>query len=163
MFKSTIGALVLLTAVAGCTTQRLNLAEIKPAPQRYSTVVMGEISAAKPELESLTGFFRSSFIEQMTEEGIKVLTEAPEEPVQDSFVFSGELVEIDTGNAAARIIVGFGAGAQKLFGKFELHAPDGTLLTTWESREKYGGGAGIGGTAAIGLEEFSQKYGKHTA
>ena len=155
--------LVSLIAVA-CTSTSFVKEDIKPPPKKYSAVVVGEIEAADPKVTNLVPFFREALIKRLREEKgiVSVIDDAKGSPDTDAFIIVGKLTEMDLGSAAARIIIGFGAGQQKLKGRFEMRAHDGTMLVKYSSSENYAGGAGIGGFGSLALEELAQKFGDST-
>jgi hypothetical protein len=69
---------------------------------------------------------------------------------------------VDEGSAAARFIIGFGAGRAKARGIFEIHDSNGVALARFEAREAYSGGAGIGGASFVSMEQLLSKLGEST-
>ena len=78
-------------------------------------------------------------------------------------IVSGTITEIDRGSAAARFIIGFGAGRAIARGTFEIHVASGLTLAKFESRKSYSGGAGIGGADMVSMKELVQQLGAETA
>ncbi len=157
--------LLLGVATSGCTTQTVEPVTVPAIEgERYTAIAIGTIDAAKPEMAHLVPFFRAALIEQLRKEvGVEtVLDPAPAQTAAGQALLSGQLTELDLGSAAARFIIGFGAGAQRLKGRFTLTSPMGRPLAEFASHETYSGGAGIGGLSVIGLEEFAQIYGTST-
>lgn len=163
MFKNLVALFALGLLAAACTTQSIDVANVTPAPERYTGVVVGKIDSGKPELDKLVPYFRTALVQQLQKEKGLTTVIGTEQPVPPgAFLVNGTLTDVDLGNAAARFIIGFGAGGQTLRGSFEMRAATGAVLSRFTSEEGYAGGAGIGGASLISLEEFAQKFGTST-
>lgn len=163
MLKRVAVLLAVALLGAACTTQSIQPVSVAPPPEKYSGVVVGKIEAAKPELEKYVPFFRSALVQQLRkEEGFAMVVEDSQTVPTGAFLLTGALTDVDLGNAAARFIIGFGAGGQTLSGAFEMRSASGAVLSKFTSEESYAGGAGIGGASLISLEEFTQKFGVST-
>lgn len=137
--------------------------EVKAPAQKYTTVVVGEVNSTRPELQAYALWFRNALVQQLQLEQPFVTIAEPGAPVPaNGFRVTGELTEIDYGNTAARVIIGFGAGSQQVKGNFALTGGNGEALTRFSSSESYAGGAGIGGASLLSLEELCGRFGKTT-
>jgi hypothetical protein len=76
---------------------------------------------------------------------------------------TGQVTEVQKGNKALRLLVGFGAGAASASGVFELSDDDDTTLARFTSSKGYAGGAGIGGFDLVDIDDLMQQLGKETA
>jgi hypothetical protein len=163
MFKRVLVVLVTGLLAAACTTQSIQTTNVTPPPEKYSGIVVGKINATKPELEKYVPFFRTALLQQLRkEEGIATVLDDSAAVPPGAFMLTGALTDVDLGNAAARFIIGFGAGGQTLSGEFEMRSGAGAVLSKFASQESYAGGAGIGGVSMLSLEEFTQKFGVST-
>lgn len=93
----------------------------------------------------------------------QVLDPAPTPIPADTLVISGHITEVEKGSAAARWIIGFGAGRAHLTAEFELNDASGKQLGTYSVRKTYSGGAGIGGAGLLDMDDLAQKLGKEAA
>lgn len=162
--RRTLAFLFVASILLACTSTSFDYQDVKPPPKKYTAVIVGEIEAADAKVENLVAYFRAALIEQLRkEEGLgTVIDDAKATLDANAFVVVGKLTEMDLGSAAARIIIGFGAGSQELKGQFEMRSHDGATLAKYSSSESYAGGAGIGGFGSIALEELAQKFGTST-
>ena len=158
-------ALALLLA-AGCTNSTL-VSDSRPQPpaSKYGSIVVGDVAASAPEAASLAPYFRTGFLAQIRKEaGVTEVIDNPSAtPANGGLKFTGDLTGVDLGNAAARIIIGFGAGAQQLSGRFQMRSATNDLVGQFEARESYAGGIGIGGASVLSIQEIGQKFGEATA
>lgn len=81
-----------------------------------------------------------------------------------SVILTGTITSITYGIGVLRFIPGMGAGQEKVAGDFELHAPDGRLLTKFHAHEAYLGGFAIGGLFdLISMDTVVRRFAKTTA
>jgi len=152
-----------LLLLAACTSNQIQTTESKAPARKYATVVVGDVTSTKPELQAYALWFRNALVQQLQLEQPFVTVIDPASPTPaDGFRVTGELTEIDFGNTAARVIIGFGAGSQQVKGNFTLSEASGEALTRFSSSESYAGGAGIGGANLLSLEELCARFGKST-
>ncbi len=150
--------------LAACTSAQIQTTDVKAPTEKFTSVVVGEIGSAKPEHTSYALFFRTALIQQLQAEQppLTVVTEAAATPPPGAFKLSGQITEVDFGNTAARIIIGFGAGSQQIKGNFAFAGANGEPLASFSSSESYAGGAGIGGASLLSIEELAGRFGKST-
>ena len=162
--KGALG-LVALIVVTGCTTTTITPALVSKPSQTYSTVAVGEITLKGELWQNLVPHFRQGMITAFRESEAFANTVALDEgtPPPGAIIVSGEINQVDEGNAAARVIIGFGAGRAKARGNFEIRDTDGVELARFEARQAYSGGAGIGGFSLLSMEQLLTKLGEATA
>lgn len=155
-----------LALVAGCTTTTITPEYSKPPENKFDVAAVGEVTAADKLWDGLVPYFRRGFRDQLSKDKTftSVSEDAPAAPLAPStLIISGTITEIDRGSAAARFIIGFGAGRAIARGTFEIHDASGLTLAKFESRKSYSGGAGIGGADMVSMEELVQQLGAETA
>ncbi|HKF74234.1 MAG TPA: DUF4410 domain-containing protein [Stellaceae bacterium] len=156
----------LATLVAACTTTTITPQYANPPERKYDMAAVGEVTATDKLWDGLIPYFRRGFRDQLSKDNsvASVSEDPPAAPVGASMlVVVGTITEIDRGNAAARFIIGLGAGRAIARGMFEIRDGDGTVLAKFESRKAYSGGAGIGGADMVSMEELVQQLGAETA
>ncbi len=153
-----------LLASSGCANTTITPAQaVKPA-QTYNTVALGEVSVSDALWAPYVPYFKKGFTEQLQKEGLTNAPEPAPDPLPaDAISVSGRLTEIDKGDRALRLIIGFGAGRETAQGSFEIKDGQGSILARFESREAYSGGAGIGGGDLLDAEDLAQRLGEDTA
>ena len=82
---------------------------------------------------------------------------------QSAILVTGRINSIDEGSAAARFLIGFGAGRAKARGTFAIHDAGNKSLAKFQTWESYSGGAGIGGMDMVQMEEILERLGRETA
>lgn len=160
LFLPFLGLLLLTSA---CTSNQIDLrqADVAPASRSYDQVVVGEIESGTAAAAGLAPFVRQGLLNGLRDRsGIARVVDGTAEPLpEEAVLVSGTVTEVDLGNAAARIIIGFGAGAQSISGRFDLTEADGTRLGSFSSSQSYQGGAGIGGISHLSMEELAERFG----
>lgn len=154
-----------LLVVAGCTTTTITPELVTKPSQTYATVAVGEISMQGDLWQNLVPHFEAGLVKGLRESKVFAKTVAPGESTlpPEALIVSGKIINVDEGSAAARFIIGFGAGRAKARGIFELHDSNGVTLARFEAREAYSGGAGIGGASFVSMEQLLSKLGESTA
>ena len=155
-----------LAFIWGCTTTTITAQLANPPENKYDMAAVGEVAATDKLWDGLIPYFRRGFRDQLSKDNAftSVSEDPPTAPVAAStLIVVGTITEIDRGNAAARFIVGFGAGRAIARGTFEIHDANGVTLAKFESRKSYSGGAGIGGMDMVSMEELVQQLGAETA
>jgi Domain of unknown function (DUF4410) len=161
-------ALVLAGAVtlSGCTgtTVRPSMPHQEVA-RTYSTVAVGEIAGSDELWHNYTVEIRRELASELiaTKAFSQVLDPMPTPLPADILLVSGHITEVEKGNAAARWLVGFGAGRAHLTAEFELKDAGGTHVGTYSVRKTYAGGAGIGGAGFLDMDDLAKKLGKDAA
>ena len=161
---SVVGVLVL----AGCTTTTIKPQVMQKPAGPYDAVVVGNLKIEGELWQHLLPHFRHAMVQKLRESKafgkVLVAKKTPAVAAQkSSSVVSGRITEIDKGSAAARILIGFGAGRAKARGEFAIRDPAGNTLAQFGAVESYSGGAGIGGWTMIQMEELLQRLGASTA
>lgn len=154
-----------LLLVAGCTTTTITPELVTKPSQTYATVAVGEISMQGDLWKNLIPHFEAGLVKGLRESKVFAKTVAPGESTlpPEALIVSGKIINVDEGSAAARFIIGFGAGRAKARGIFEIHDSNGVALARFEAREAYSGGAGIGGASFVSMEQLLSKLGESTA
>lgn len=167
MTKRAFLPLLALLVLAACTSNRINLeaGPLAPPTRTFDSVAVGEIEPEAILTAPLVIPFREGLLERLREEtGISRVVDANRDPVPlDTLVVSGRLTKADPGNAAARIIIGFGAGAQSIDGRFRLEDIDGNALASFASGGSYSGGLGVGGISHLSMEDLARRFGRSVA
>ena len=83
--------------------------------------------------------------------------------IPNSLTLSGTLTEVNKGSEAARLLVGMGAGQERIRGEFTLKDATGQSLIRFNERKSYLGGLGIGGADFLSLDELTFRYGEEVA
>ena len=160
-----LAGLVALLIVTGCTTTTITPELVTKPPQTYSTVAIGEITMKGELWHNLIPHFKQGMLTKLKESNVfakTVALDAGSIP-QDAIIVSGEINEVNEGSAAARFIIGFGAGRARAQGNFQIHDTNGEALARFGAREAYSGGAGIGGATFVSMEQLLSKLGESTA
>lgn len=162
-------AIVLFTgsvALSGCTgtTVLPNVAH-QAVTKKYSTVAIGDITASDELWHSYAIEIHRALATELAESKSfsQVQDPAPAPLSIDALVISGHITDVDKGSAAARWIVGFGAGRAHMTAEFELKDGGGNHIGTYSVRKTYAGGAGIGGAGLLDMDDIAEKLGKAAA
>ena len=162
-------ATLLLTgaiALSGCTgtTVKPSLTH-QDARKTYSTVAVGRIAASDELWHNYTVEIQRELAAELiaSKAFSQVLDSMPTAPPADALTVSGRITEVEKGSAAARWIVGFGAGRAHMTAEFELKDASGNQLGTYSVRKTYAGGAGIGGAGFLDMDDLASKLGKAAA
>jgi hypothetical protein len=157
---------VSVIGLAGCTgtTVRPSIAH-QDTPKNYSTVAVGDIAASDELWHNYSiEIHRQLAAELLASKAFaQVLDPAPTPLPPEVLLVSGRITEVEKGSAAARWIVGFGAGRAHLTAEFELKDAAGAYVGTYSVRKTYAGGAGIGGAGFLDMDDLAQKLGKEAA
>lgn len=81
----------------------------------------------------------------------------------NSIILSGTITEVNKGSQAARLLVGMGAGQERIQGEFEIKDAGGQSLIRFTERKSYLGGLGIGGGDFLSMDELTFRYGEAVA
>ena len=166
--KTSAAAFLLFGALAltGCTGTT-----VKPSMthqeigKTYSTVAVGDIAAPDELWHNYAVEARRELANQLVTAKAfsQVLDPAPAPLPGDAVLVSGRITEVEKGSAAARWIVGFGAGRAHITGEFQLKDAAGNQIGTYSVRKTYAGGAGIGGAGFLDMDDLAQKLGQAAA
>ncbi len=151
--------------LASCTSTTVT-PEVVNAPSRdYDKVVIGDIGVADELWDTQLPYLRRALVAKLREdeEFTEVFDPAPDPVPEDAVVISGQITEIDKGDKALRLIIGFGAGQEEVAGLFSIHDSQGQILARFESRKTYSGGAGIGGSDLLDMNDLMEELGEETA
>jgi hypothetical protein len=157
-------AIPLLALSVACTSVRVQPQLGAAAPRAYSAIAVGEIAIDDSASTPLLAAFHEGLLKGFADAHLPAATFNPL-AVSDSgaVVLSGRIVRFDRGSAAARWLVGFGAGAAKVRGTFTLTTVAGDTLAAFEAEESYRGGAGIGGVSFISFQDLVERFGRTVA
>lgn len=166
--KMSAPALSLMGALAltGCTGTT-----VKPtmthqdAAKTYSTVALGDVTVSDELWHTYAVEARRELADQLhaAQAFSQVLDPAPASLPAGAVLVSGRITEVEKGSAAARWIVGFGAGRAHITGEFQLKDAAGTQIGTYSVRKTYAGGAGIGGAGFLDMDDLAKKLGQAAA
>lgn len=158
-------AAMLLVGLGACTTATITPEFVKPAKQTVHTVAIGDITTDEELWQLYIPHFRHGLINKLNESDAfeEVLETAPETMLPGAVLITGKLTEIDKGSAAARWIIGFGAGREKARGEFQISDDAGLALARFQSWKAYSGGAGIGGAGFVDIEDLVEELGQQVA
>ena len=154
-----------LVGLGACTTTTITPEFVQPAKQSVHTVVVGDITTSEELWQFYIPHIRHGLINKLNESEAfeEVLASAPEMMPPGAVLITGQLTEIDKGSAAARWIIGFGAGRAKARGEFMISDDAGLMLARFQSWKAYSGGAGIGGAGFVDMEDLAEQLGQETA
>ncbi len=155
-------------ALAGCTTTTIESQVMQKPAGTYDAVVVGDLKIEGELWQHLLPHFRHGMVQKLRESKAfgKVLVAKKNLSLvvpPSSVVVSGRITKIDKGSAAARILIGFGAGRAKARGEFTIRDSAGNTLVKFGAEESYAGGAGIGGWNMVEMEELVERLGASTA
>lgn len=71
--------------------------------------------------------------------------------------------DYDKGNAVLRVLVGMGAGQAEIRGEVEIRDRAGAVLLSFESKESYLGGSGIGGAGFVDMDDLMRRFAESAA
>lgn len=151
---------------AGCTFSAVKPEVVGTPPSRPPAVlIVGNVEVASPVWEIHVPRFRHSVAEWLTRNGGfgAVLVKAPSETPLDGVVLAGTITEVDKGSTALRRMVGMGAGQAKVKGDFEIRDPGGRVLARFTARESYLGGASIGGSGFLDMDDLVKRFAETVA
>ncbi|HTY93546.1 MAG TPA: DUF4410 domain-containing protein [Steroidobacteraceae bacterium] len=131
----------------------------------YNTVVVGDIAATDELWHGYAVEVRRELASQLIAARAfsQVLDQSPATLPADAVLISGRITEVDKGSAAARWIVGFGAGRAHISAEFQLKDTTGAQIGTYSVRKTYAGGAGIGGAGLLDMDDLAKKLGDASA
>lgn len=162
--------LLILTAGCAGTIQDVTaLSPGQPSPtERPMTLVLGEIEITDTNVMAADReIYRLKFQEGVEAWFAKantfntVLTGTNVPP--HGIILSGTITDVDKGSAAKRYWVGWGSGAERIQGKFEIKDVAGQRLTWFTAQRSYLGGVGFGGSGMVSMEELTSRLGDTVA
>jgi hypothetical protein len=155
----------LLAAVAGCTGTTVHPSVTQQAvPKTYTVAVIAEILSNDELWHNYTIEARRQFVSELAaSQAFAQVLDSASAPDSNVLIVKGQIIEVDKGSAAARWIVGFGAGRAHITAEFLLTDSKGASLATYTVRKTYAGGAGIGGAGFLDMDDLAQKLGKEAA
>lgn len=148
-----VGLLLAVTVVsAACAFATVKPTAVTAPPQKYRSLVIGEVAGEKVSAELKTKFV-SALKEKLTAAEVfdVVVISGQNDAPAPSVTLTGTISEFDEGSGALRWLVGFGAGRAKVTGEFRL--ADGMReLAQFSATRTYAGGLGIGGVGFLSME-----------
>jgi hypothetical protein len=156
---------LLAAALAGCTgTTVLPSVNQQAIPKTYTIAVISEITSNDELWRNFTIEARREFISELaSSQAFAQVLNSVSAPGPNVLIVKGQIIEVEKGSAAARWIVGFGAGRAHITADFQLTDSNGASLATYSVRKTYAGGAGIGGAGFLDMDDLAQKLGKEAA
>jgi hypothetical protein len=156
---------LLISALVGCTgTTVLPNVTRQAVPKSYTVAVIAEISGNDELWRNYTIETRREFINELiARQAFTQVLDSPPTSAANVLTVKGQITEVEKGSAAARWIVGFGAGRAHLTAEFQLMDSAGTSFASYSVRKTYAGGAGIGGAGFLDMDDLAQKLGKEAA
>ncbi len=141
-----------------------------PPAKRPSALALGELKIterrlSQPEQQVMAHAFELGVEKWCAEhKALQVLKQTAATNLPPSaIVLEGTITEIEKGSAVARVVVGMGAGQQRVVGEFRVRSPDGTNLTAFMARKAYLGGSAIGGWNMLKLQDLVDQLGQLVA
>jgi len=154
-----------LGLLQACTTSTVTPQLTTTPTERFQAVAIGDITAKDALWSGLIPHMRRGLADRLRQSKAfaSVLDPAPDPLPPGTLLVSGDVTEVDKGDAALRWIVGFGAGRQRAAANIALTDAAGTAVAKFESRKAYSGGAGIGGAGFVDMEDLLRELGEETA
>jgi hypothetical protein len=152
-----------LIVLAACSTTTITPEKTEKPAEAYATVAVGEFAPTDKLWEANMARFRAALVGRLrAAQAFEIADPAPAELLPSAFRLSGRITEVEKGDRALRLIIGFGAGRARVAGQFEIADRSG-VVARFETRKAYSGGAGIGGMDFIDIDDLMQKLGEATA
>lgn len=160
-----VSLLAFSVLATSCTSTRISPKEITPALKTYQHLAVGEIGVVDELWEGHLPFLRRGLKDRLQEKGEfgTILDPAPDTLPPNTLLVTGQVTNVEKGNEALRLLIGFGAGAESISGDFALYDESGTQLGAFQSNKSYAGGVGIGGVDLMEMDDLMQKLGEETA
>jgi Domain of unknown function (DUF4410) len=158
-------AVAALVALGACTTVTVTPEGAMAPKETYKTVVVSFQPPPNDYVGDYGPFFREGLLRRLRElKAFDTIVEAPKKPNgPDALYVSATLTDVDKGNEAVRMLIGFGAGREHASAELDLKTSDGKSLGHLEIRKAYSGGAGIGGAGFITIEDLTKQVGEQAA
>ena len=166
--KGWLLSIMAATLVSGCTFAGI---EADPPwgraapPHNPRFIVLGHVQAADPAWEPYREHFADGFADWFKRNpGVPdaIRDRAVRFP-EDAVILMGTITDIDEGNSAVRWLIGMGAGQARVKGQFQIVDAAGRVLTRFNARESYLGGAGIGGPGFLNTEDLVRRFSERVA
>jgi hypothetical protein len=156
---------LLVAAIAGCTGTTVRPSTTQQVvPKSYTEAVISEITGSDELWHNYTVEIRRELISTLTaSQAFTQVSDSTPTPSTNVVIVKGQITEVEKGSAAARWIVGFGAGRAHITADFHLTDSNGASLADYSVRKTYAGGAGIGGAGFLDMDDLAQKLGKEAA
>jgi len=148
-----VGLLLAVTVVsAACAFATVKPTAVTAPPQKYRSLVIGEVAGEKVSAELKTKFV-NALKEKLTAAQVfdTVVISGQGDAPAPSVTLTGTISEFDEGSGALRSLIGFGAGRAKVTGVFRL-ADETRELAQFSATRTYAGGLGIGGVGFLSME-----------
>lgn len=146
--------LAIATISGACAFATVKPATVTAPPQKYHSIVIGEVVGEKvsPEL-------KAKFVNALKEKLVSaqafdvVALSGQDDAPGPRVILTSTITEFDEGSGALRVLIGFGAGRAKVTGAFRL-ADEKQDLAQFSATRTYAGGLGIGGAGFVSMEEL---------
>jgi hypothetical protein len=159
---------ILAAGCAGTFHEVRTLSPGRPPVEQPTVLVLGEIRVtdarlSAPEKEIYKFKFEEGMQAWFSKTNIFESVISSTNLPPHSIVLSGTIIEVEEGSAAARFLVGMGAGQARVQGEFEIKDVTGQSLTRFSARRSYLGGVGIGGAGMLDMNELTLRLGETVA
>ena len=152
--------------LAGCTFNTMTpRTVIGPPPTPARTLVIGTLNEDEPQWQSR----RTQYVRDITEwvrrnGGFAEVVDGAAGPAPEgSVILVTRITNYDKGNAVLRVLVGMGAGQAEIRGEVEIRDRAGAVLLSFESKESYLGGSGIGGAGFLDMDDLMRRFAESAA
>jgi len=160
---------ILATGCAGTFHEVRMLSPGQPPAERPTVLVLGAIEVTDTNITATDKeVYRLKFQDGVESWFAKTNTFrsvvlAGTNATPNSITLSGKITEVNKGSEAARLLVGMGAGQERIRGEFEIKDSAGRSLIRFAERKSYLGGLEIGGADFLSLNELAFRYGEEVA
>lgn len=166
-FVRSVVAIAACVLAWACTTTTITPEIVQKPTFKVDRVAVGEISIASQHQRwaYLIPHFRQGLVTELRkpENFAEVIDPTDKAEGNSTVLLVGQIMEVDEGSAAARILIGFGAGRARARGVFEIRDSKNVMLARFESGKAYSGGAGIGGFDMVSFPTLVSELGQETA
>ncbi|HVO03891.1 MAG TPA: DUF4410 domain-containing protein [Candidatus Cybelea sp.] len=155
----------LLAALSACTTTTIKPATVQKPAEHYQNIAVGEVTAKDVLWNSYAIELRRGLIAELikSKKFVQVLDPAPQPLPPSTVLVTGQVTEVDKGDAALRWIIGFGAGHAHLTSDMQLVDGANNTVAHFSARKAYSGGAGIGGAGFVDMDDLAKQAGEEAA
>ena len=152
-------------SLSACATATVQRDMLQNARMGYTAIVVGEFSTNDELWQSYALGAKRGLSAKLVEFKMfaQVVDQPTVSPPTNAVVVTARVTEVDRGSAAARWIIGFGAGRAHITSQVQLAEPSGMVLGNFTVRRAYSGGAGIGGAGFLDMDDLAQLLGEEAA
>jgi len=160
---------ILAAGCAGTFHEVRMLSPGQPPVERPTVLVFGEVEITDTNITATDKeVYRLKFQEGVESwfsktNTFKSIVIGSTNATPNSIILGGTITEVNKGSEAARLLVGMGAGQERVQGEFEIKSFAGQNLIRFAERKSYLGGWGIGGADFLSLDELTFRFGEEVA